>query len=196
LNKFLITGLGNIGEEYEFTRHNVGFDVVDALAKSLVKEDENPGKKFFMNDKLAFVNHSKFKGKQLILIKPTTYMNLSGKAVNYWLQNEKIPLQNLLVITDDLALPFGSLRMKKKGSDGGHNGLSNIAETLNSTDYARLRFGIGSDFQKGQQVNYVLSRWNADQEKVLPNRIEMAVEMIKSFISVGIDRTMTAYNKK
>jgi peptidyl-tRNA hydrolase, PTH1 family len=196
VTKFLIAGLGNIGEEYSFTRHNVGFEIADALAKSLSKEDDKLKNRLFENDKLAFVNHSRFRGKQVVIIKPTTYMNLSGKSVNYWLQTEKISLENLLVITDDLALPFGTLRMKKKGSDGGHNGLSDIAAVLNSTEYIRLRFGIGSNFPKGQQVNYVLNKWNDEEEKLLPERIEKAVEIIKSFISVGVERTMSAFNNK
>jgi PTH1 family peptidyl-tRNA hydrolase len=196
LNKFLIAGLGNIGDEYSFTRHNIGFEVADALAKSLVKEDEKSDSKLFTTDKLAFINHSRYKGKQLVIIKPTTYMNLSGKAINYWLQFEKIPQENLLVVTDDLALPFGTLRMKKKGSDGGHNGLNDIAFVLNSTDYNRLRFGIGNDFPKGHQVNYVLNKWNADEQKLLPERIDKTVEMIKSFITIGVDRTMSMYNGK
>ena len=196
MNKFLIAGLGNIGDEYSFTRHNIGFEVADALAKSLIREDDVSNAKFFQHDKLAFVNYSKFRGKQLVIIKPTTYMNLSGKAVSYWLQLEKIPLENLLVITDDLALPYGALRMKKKGSDGGHNGLGDIAAVLNSTDYIRLRFGIGSDFAKGKQVNYVLSRWNEQELNTLEERITKAVEMIKSFVSVGVDRTMSAFNNK
>jgi PTH1 family peptidyl-tRNA hydrolase len=196
LNKFLIAGLGNIGDEYSFTRHNIGFEVADALAKSLVKEDEKSDSKLFTTDKLAFINHSRYKGKQLVIIKPTTYMNLSGKAINYWLQFEKIPQENLLVVTDDLALPFGTLRMKKKGSDGGHNGLNDIAFVLNSTDYNRLRFGIGNDFPKGHQVNYVLNKWNADEQKLLPERIDKTVEMIKSFVTIGVDRTMSMYNGK
>ena len=196
MSKYLIAGLGNIGEEYSFTRHNIGFEVVDALAKSLIKEEDKNSIKLFLNDKLAFVNHSKFKGKQLVIIKPTTYMNLSGRAINYWLQAEKISILNLLVITDDLALPFGTLRMKKKGSDGGHNGLANIAEALNSTDYTRLRFGIGNEFAKGHQVNYVLNRWNEEEQKLLTERIDMAVEMIKSFIGIGVDRTMSEFNGK
>jgi PTH1 family peptidyl-tRNA hydrolase len=196
MSKFLIVGLGNIGEEYSFTRHNIGFEVADALAKVLLKEDDKPVSRLFTNDKLAMVNHSRFKGKQLVIIKPTTYMNLSGKAVNYWMQSEKIPLEHILVITDDLALPFGTLRMKKKGSDGGHNGLNNIAEILNSTEYCRLRFGIGSNFAKGHQVNYVLSPWNEDEKKILNDRIDTAVEMIKSFIAIGVDRTMSQFNNK
>ena len=196
MNKFLIAGLGNIGDEYSFTRHNIGFEIADALVKSLLREEDKSNPKFFTNDKLAFVNHSRYRGKQIVIIKPTTYMNLSGKSVNYWLQSEKIPLENLLVITDDLALPFGTLRMKKKGSDGGHNGLADIALTLNSTEYNRLRFGIGSNFSKGHQVNYVLNRWDKEEQKVLHERITMSVEMIKSFVINGIDRTMTLFNNK
>jgi PTH1 family peptidyl-tRNA hydrolase len=193
--KFLIAGLGNIGDEYAFTRHNVGFEVADALAKSLVKE-EDTGKKLFSNDKLAMVNYSRFRGKQLVIIKPTTYMNLSGRAINYWLQAERIPLENLVVVTDDLALPFGTLRMKKKGSDGGHNGLSDIAAVLNSTEYCRLRFGIGAEFSKGHQVNYVLGQWNETEQKALPDLINKSVEFVKSFIAIGVDRTMSAFNNK
>ena len=196
MSKFLIAGLGNIGDEYSFTRHNVGFEIADGLVKSLIREDDSQTNKLFSKDKLAFLNHSRFKGKQIVIIKPTTYMNLSGKAVNYWLQTEKIPFENLLVVTDDLALPFGTLRMKKKGSDGGHNGLGDIAATLNSTDYTRLRFGIGNAFAKGQQVDYVLKRWNEEEQKLLDERIEKAVEMIKSFISIGVDRTMSLFNNR
>lgn len=196
MSKFLIAGLGNIGDEYSFTRHNVGFEIADGLVKSLIREDDSQTIKLFSKDKLAFLNHSRFKGKQIVIIKPTTYMNLSGKAVNYWLQTEKIPFENLLVVTDDLALPFGTLRMKKKGSDGGHNGLGDIAATLNSTDYTRLRFGIGNTFAKGQQVDYVLKRWNEEEQKLLDERIEKAVEMIKSFISIGVDRTMSLFNNR
>ena len=196
MSKFLIAGLGNIGDDYSFTRHNIGFEIAGGLAKSFLKEDEKSNTKLFNNDKLAFINHSRFRGKQIIIIKPTTFMNLSGKAVHYWLQAEKIPLENLLVISDDLALPFGILRMKKKGSDGGHNGLNDIATALNTTDYNRLRFGIGSDFPKGQQVNYVLNRWNEEEQKLLPDRIEIAIERVKSFIAIGIDRTMSMFNNK
>lgn len=195
MSKFLIAGLGNIGEEYSFTRHNIGFEVADALAKSLQKEDDKLVK-LFSSDKLATIHQTKFKGKQIVIIKPTTYMNLSGKAVNYWMQAEKIPIEHLLVVTDDIALPFGTLRMKKKGSDGGHNGLADIAETLNTTDYNRLRFGVGSDFAKGKQVDYVLGKWTKEQEAVLGERIEKAVEMVKSLVSIGVDRTMSLYNNK
>lgn len=186
--KFLIAGLGNIGDEYENTRHNIGFTILDALAK------ENNIK--FSSDRLASVAEHKFKGKTLVLIKPTTFMNLSGKAINYWMQAEKIKQENLLVITDDIALPFGTLRMKTKGSDGGHNGLKNIQETLNSNEYARLRFGVGNEFSKGKQVNYVLGKWSSEEEKELQPRIKLAGEMIQSFASIGIQLTMTSYNNK
>lgn len=188
MSKFLIAGLGNIGDEYENTRHNIGFKVLDSLAA------ENNLK--FSSDRLAFVAEYKFKGRTLILIKPTTYMNLSGKAVNYWMQAEKITKENLLVVTDDISLPFGSLRMKGKGSDGGHNGLKNIQETLNSVEYARLRFGVGNEFSKGRQVEYVLGKWTAEEEKQLEPRIKMAQDMIKGFATIGLQLTMTNYNKK
>ena len=193
--KYLIAGLGNIGEEYSWTRHNIGFEVADALAQSIKKEDDS-GSKLFSTDKLVAINHSRFKGKQIVIIKPTTYMNLSGKAVNYWLQAEKIPLENLLVVADDLALPFGALRLKKKGSDGGHNGLNDIATVLNTTDYNRLRFGVGSDFAKGKQIDYVLGKWTTSEKELLTERIEKAVEMIKSFVAIGVDRTMSGFNNK
>ena len=154
MEKYLIVGHGNIGDEYENTRHNVGFNVADALASAFQKEEEKTKSiKLFSSDRYAFVNQSRFKGNRITIIKPTTFMNLSGKAVNYWMQEEKIPFKNLLIITDDLALPFGTLRMKKKGSDGGHNGLTDIIATFNTTEFARLRFGIGSEFSKGHEVN-------------------------------------------
>lgn len=188
MSKFLIVGLGNIGEEYENTRHNIGFTILDTLAK------ENSFK--FSVDKLASIATFKFKGKTLILIKPSTYMNLSGKAVNYWMQAEKIQKENILILTDDLALPFGSVRMKGKGSDGGHNGLKSIQETLASSEYARLRFGVGSEFSKGKQVDYVLGTWNAEEEKGLESRVKLAIEMIQGFATIGLQRTMSAYNNK
>jgi PTH1 family peptidyl-tRNA hydrolase len=188
MSKFLIVGLGNIGEEYANTRHNIGFMVLDAIAK------ENNLK--FNTGRLADIVEYKFKGKTLILIKPSTYMNLSGKAVNYWLQAEKISIENLLVVTDDIALPLGALRLKGKGSDGGHNGLKNIQETLNTPNYARLRFGVGSEFSKGNQVNFVLGKWTTEEEKLIEPRIKLAVEMIQGFATIGLQRTMTAYNNK
>ena len=188
MSKFLIVGLGNIGDEYENTRHNIGFKVVDAVAK------ENGLK--FTTERLAAITEYKFKGRTLILVKPSTYMNLSGKAVNYWLQAEKISKENLLVITDDLAFQFGTLRMKTKGSDGGHNGLKSIQETLGTSEYARLRFGVGNEFSKGKQVDYVLGKWSEEEEKLLEPRIKLASEMVKSFTTIGIQLTMTNYNKK
>ncbi len=188
MNKFLIIGLGNIGDEYANTRHNIGFMILDLIAK------ENNLK--FNTGRLADIAEYKFKGKILILAKPSTYMNLSGKAVNYWLQAEKIAIENLLVITDDLALPLGSLRLKGKGSDGGHNGLKNIQETLDTANYARLRFGVGNEFSKGKQVDYVLGKWNKEEEKLIEPRIKLAVEMIQGVATIGLQRTMTAYNKK
>lgn len=188
MSKFLIAGLGNIGEEYRNTRHNIGFTVLDALAGA--------SNLFFRTDRLASVTEYKFKGKIFILIKPSTFMNLSGKAINYWMQAEKIQVENLLVVTDDLALPFGTLRLKTKGSDGGHNGLKSIQETLGTQDYARLRFGIGSDFQKGKQSDYVLGRWSAEELTNLNPRVEAAIEMIKSFGTIGVGRTMSLYNNK
>jgi peptidyl-tRNA hydrolase, PTH1 family len=196
MSKFLIAGLGNIGDEYAYTRHNVGFLIADALAQSLAKDLEIPPARLFSMDKLAMVHHARFKAKPVVIVKPTTYMNLSGKAINYWMQSEKVSIENLLIVTDDLALPFGTLRMRKKGSDGGHNGLTDIINTLQTQEFARLRFGIGAEFAKGNQVDYVLGRWSSEEEKTLNERIEKSVEIIKSFIGIGIERTMTACNKK
>ena len=184
--KYLVVGLGHPGKEYEETRHNIGFKVVDEIAKEL-------GATFSL-DKAAFRAEAKFKGRTIVLIKPITFMNLSGKAVNYWLQAEKIDLKNLLVITDDIALPFGKLRMKGKGSDGGHNGLKDIQAVLKTVDYTRLRFGVGNDFSKGRQADYVLGEWSKDEQLALPERIQTATEFIKSFSFVGLDMTMTAWN--
>ncbi len=186
--KYLIAGLGNIGTEYEHTRHNIGFDVLDTFAAS---EEIS-----FATERKASVAHMKFRGKSVTLIKPTTYMNLSGEAINYWMQQEKIKLENLLVITDDLAIPFGSIRLRQKGGSAGHNGLSNIIEQLNTDSFARLRFGIGNNFGQGQQVNYVLSKWPPDEKKMLPERIALAIEIIKSFIAVGVNLTMNQFNNK
>lgn len=186
--KYLIVGLGNIGDEYQFTRHNIGFEVLDALAGA--------SNICFMDKRYGFVAEYKFKGRTFVLLKPGTYMNLSGRAVNYWLQQEKIPVENLLVIVDDLALPLGTLRLRQKGSDGGHNGLKNINEVLGRQDYARLRFGIGDEFRKGQQVDYVLGRWTAGEKEIIDKRVHMAVEMIKSFGTIGIQLTMTQFNNK
>ena len=186
--KYLIVGLGNPGTKYENTRHNIGFKVLEAFAK----EQETP----FYVEKHAEVARCKFKGRQVVLIKPTTFMNLSGKALNYWMQQEKIELENVLVITDDIALPFGKLRMKGKGSDGGHNGLKDIQSILNTTTYARLRFGVGNGFFPGQQSDYVLGEWSPQEKKELPERIKIATEFIKGFCTIGIQLTMTNWNGK
>jgi peptidyl-tRNA hydrolase, PTH1 family len=186
--KFLIAGLGNIGSDYENTRHNVGFDIVDALAKE-----------FEVNFKLetqAFVAEFKHKGRTFILIKPTTYMNLSGKAIRYWLTKHNIPKENLLVVLDDLALPFGKQRLRPSGNNGGHNGLKNIDLLLGDNNYARLRIGIGNDFSKGKQVDFVLGKWSIDESIDLQTVIKNATETIKAFGTIGIQLTMTQYNKK
>jgi len=185
--KYLIAGLGNIGPEYELTRHNIGFLVLDQLA-------EKHGGKFTL-DRLAEKAEVKHKGRTLHLIKPTTYMNLSGKAIAYWLQELKIPKENLLVILDDLALPFGTLRMRTKGSSAGHNGLKNIELLLNGQEYSRLRFGIGNEFGKGQQVDFVLSNFSKQEFNDMPPIIDRANEMVLSFSTIGPERTMSLYNK-
>ena len=184
--KFLIVGLGNIGPEYELTRHNIGFLVLDKLA-----EDQEAA---FQLDKLAFKAEFRIKGRTIHIIKPTTYMNLSGKSVNYWQQQLKIPVKQTLIINDDVALPFGTLRLRAKGSNAGHNGLKDIEATLGTTAYPRLRFGIGDNYRKGQQVNYVLSRFTSNEFEELPEFIDKAVEMILGFCTTGIERTMTKYN--
>ena len=184
--KYLIVGLGNPGAEYEETRHNIGFKVVDAIAQSR-------GATFAPN-RLGEVSTFRFKARNFVLLKPSTFMNLSGKAVRYWMDAENVPLENLLVVTDDLSLPFGTLRMRAKGSDGGHNGLKDIQAVLNSTQYPRLRFGIGDAFSRGSQVDYVLGNWNAEERKALPERLERCVECAWSFATAGLARTMNAFN--
>jgi len=186
--KYLIIGLGNPGEKYEDTRHNVGFKVLDNLA--------NLSNISFSTDKLADVATTRFKGRNLLLVKPNTFMNLSGKAVNYWMQKEKIPIENILVITDDIALPFGSIRMRAKGSDGGHNGLKSIIEFLSSSTFPRIKFGIGSDFLKGHQSNYVLGKWSDKEQGILQERIDFTVKMIQSFSVIGVNRTMNDFNRR
>ncbi|PWK20800.1 PTH1 family peptidyl-tRNA hydrolase [Xanthomarina spongicola] len=188
MKKFLIVGLGNIGEKYANTRHNIGFKILDHLAK---KEDLS-----FVTQKLGDLTTYKFKGRTFILLKPSTYMNLSGKAVLYWLTKEKIPLENLLIITDDLNLTFGTFRLKTKGSDGGHNGLKDIQDKLNTTNYNRFRFGISNEFNKGSQVDYVLGEWDEEENKKLPERLDKSIELIKSFGTAGINNTMNAFNGK
>lgn len=186
--KYLIVGLGNVGDDYVNTRHNVGFDILDALARAsnVVFEDKRYG----------FVAQATFRGRQFRLLKPSTFVNLSGRAVHYWLKKEKIPLTKLLVAVDDIALPFGILRIRKKGGDGGHNGLAHINQILGTGNYARLRFGIGNDFYPGSQVNYVLGEWTEEEAAALPERISKAVEAIQSFGFRGIDQTMNMYNSK
>jgi len=185
--KYLIAGLGNIGPEYELTRHNIGFLVLDRLAQA-----ESAS---FTFNKQAYTAEIKHKGRTLHLIKPTTYMNLSGKAVAYWMQQLKVPRENILVITDDIALPFGKLRMKPKGSSAGHNGLKNIEATLGGQDYPRLRFGIGDNYSKGHQVEYVLNNFSREEMALLPERMDKSIDMILSFAAIGIERTMNFFNE-
>ncbi len=188
MKKFLIVGLGNIGTEYDETRHNIGFKILDEFANS---------ESFtFSSDRLAFKATYKLKGRTFIFIKPTTFMNLSGKAVKYWMEKENIAIENILIITDDLNLPFGSLRVKIKGSDGGHNGLKDIQEKLNTTKYPRFRFGISDAFAKGRQVDYVLGKWNDEENTKLKERLKIGVEIIKSFVLSGVSQTMNNFNGK
>lgn len=188
MKKFLIVGLGNIGADYENTRHNIGFKIVDhlATAESLTWETV----------KLGDITSFKKKGRTFILLKPSTYMNLSGKAVKYWLEKEKVPQENLLVITDDLNLPFGTLRIKTKGSDGGHNGLKDIQNVLQTTKYNRFRFGISDAFSKGRQVDYVLGEWTEEEQAKLKERLDKSIEVIPSFGLAGINNTMNTFNGK
>lgn len=186
--KYLIVGLGNMGSDYDDTRHNIGFEVVDALAKAFEVS--------FKDDSLGDIAEFKHKGRTFVLLKPSTFMNLSGKAVRYWLQKKKIQKENLLVILDDLNLPFGTQRLRGKGKDGGHNGLKNIDQLNGGNNYARLRIGIGDDFSKGRQVNYVLGKWTDTEREQLPEVINFAAETVKSFGTIGIERTMNQYNTK
>lgn len=188
MKKYLIVGLGNIGAEYVNTRHNIGFKVVDRLAQ---QEGSS-----FETAKLGAMAEVKLKGRTLFLLKPNTYMNLSGKAIKYWLDKENIPVENLLVITDDLNLPFGTIRIKGKGSDGGHNGLKSTQQLLNSADYPRFRFGISDEFKKGQQVNYVLGEWTEEENTKLSERLDTSAEAIKSFVLSGLANTMSTFNGK
>lgn len=186
MKKFLIVGLGNIGEDYINTRHNIGFKILDFFAKqeSLT----------FETQKLGELASYRFKGRQFILLKPSTYMNLSGKAVIYWMEKENIPMENLLVITDDLNLPFGTIRLKTKGSDGGHNGLKDIQDKLQTTNYNRFRFGISDAFTKGRQVDYVLGEWTEEENQKLTERLEKSITLIKSFGTAGVNITMNTFN--
>lgn len=188
MKKFLIVGLGNIGEKYANTRHNIGFKILDHFAS---QEGLT-----FETQKLGDVSTYKLKGRTFIFLKPSTYMNLSGKSIVYWLTKENIPLENLLIVTDDLNLPFGSIRIKTKGSDGGHNGLKDIQEKLNTVTYNRFRFGISDAFNKGQQVDYVLGEWKDEENQILKERLDKSVEIIKSFVLAGINITMNTFNGK
>jgi len=185
--KYLIVGLGNIGDEYSDTRHNIGFTVLDAMAK--VSNTD------FKDKRYGFVCTVKYKGRDLLLLKPSTFMNLSGNAVRYWMLKENIPAENLLVIVDDIALPLGSFRMRPKGSDGGHNGLAHINSILGTDQYTRIRVGIGNNFRRGSQVNYVLGTWDEEEKKILDERIPVIIEMIRSHGTAGTELTMTAFNK-
>ena len=186
MSKFLFIGLGNIGPEYAHTRHNIGFDVIDAF---VIKQGG-----FFKSDRLADVAEVKWKGKTFICVKPTTFMNLSGKAFKYWMDKEKIDIENTLTIVDDLALPISKIRLRASGSDAGHNGLKDIQLTLGTDAYPKLRFGIGNDFKKGQQIDFVLGKWNTGEKKIVELKIEKSVEVIESFASIGLSRTMTMAN--
>ena len=186
--KYLIVGLGNIGSEYANSKHNIGFDIADILVNSFDCK--------FSTERYGAIARLKHKGRTVIVLKPSTYMNLSGKAVKYWMNKENIPLENLLVIYDDIALPLGSIRVKKQGSEGGHNGMENIIYLLETVDFPRLRFGIGNDFAKGFQVEYVLSKWTPEEEKLISPSLLKAVDAVKTFVFSGIELTMTGYNKK
>ncbi len=186
--KYLVVGLGNIGSEYADTRHNIGFNVLDELAQQEGLQ--------FENLRYGAVTTYKYKGKSILLLKPNTYMNLSGKAVRYWMQQEKISQENLLVVVDDLALPFASIRMRQKGSDAGHNGLKNIQEILGNNQYSRIRFGIGNDFSRGKQIDFVLGKWSEGELAGLHEPIDICIKMIQGFATIGAARTMNAYNKK
>ncbi len=189
MSKFLIVGLGNIGAEYQSTRHNIGFMMLDALV-------EGASNISFTSARYGSVAKMRLKNQQLLLLKPSTYMNLSGEAVRYWVNKEKIEPERLLVLLDDLALPFGTVRLKGKGSDGGHNGLKNINACLGTTNYARLRFGIGNAFPTGAQIDYVLSNFTPEERALLPERLKHAAEAVKAFCLSGIDFAMTHYNNK
>ena len=186
--KYLIVGLGNMGYDYDDTRHNIGFEVADFLAKAFEVE--------FKNEQLGDLAKFKFKGRTFLLLKPSTYMNRSGKAVRYWLQKEKIEKQNLLVVLDDLNLPFGKQRLRGKGNDGGHNGLKDIDQMTGGNNYARLRIGIGNEFAKGHQVNYVLGKWSAEEKEQLPEILKYASDTVKGFGTIGLNYTMNQFNKK
>lgn len=185
--KYLIVGLGNIGSEYAHTRHNIGFDVLDAFV-------EKQNDCIFQPDRLADVARCKVRGRTLVLIKPTTFMNLSGKAVKYWMEKEKIPIDRILVIVDDLALPLETLRLRAGGKDAGHNGLKNIQDLIGTNKYPRLRFGIGNDYSKGRQIDFVLNQWEPEEKPMVNKKIEKSMDIIQSFVFAGIQHTMNNYN--
>ena len=186
--KFLIVGLGNPGKEYLNTRHNIGFKALDFVSTQTGA--------FFRSDRLGDIATYKFKGRIIFLLKPSTYMNLSGKAVSYWMKKEKIPIKNILIVTDDINLPLGQIRIKRKGSDGGHNGLKNIQESLGTMEYARLRIGIGNEFQKGTQINFVLGEWEQKEFDILGKKFHTIKSAIEGFSFIGLDRTMNTFNNK
>lgn len=188
MKKYLIVGLGNIGPKYHNTRHNIGFKLVDAYAEEQAVS--------WSTEKLGDVAYTKVRGRTVVLLKPNTYMNLSGKAVKYWMQKEKISIENILIITDDLNLDFGTIRVKTKGSDGGHNGLKDIQNQLMTSSYPRFRFGIGDRFSKGKQIDYVLGEWDKNEDLDMPERIDISCKVIESFIASGVPNTMNAYNGK
>jgi len=185
--KYLIVGLGNIGNEYENTRHNIGFTILDALAKA--------SNISFNEQRYGFVAEMKYASRTLILLKPNTFVNLSGRSVHYWMQKEKIPVENVLILVDDLALPIGKIRLRPKGGDAGHNGLKSIQQILCTNAYSRLRFGIGDDFPRGHQIEHVLGRWSREEEEVINSKLERCFEIIQSFVTIGMELTMTKFNK-
>lgn len=186
--KYLIVGIGNKGAEYENTRHNIGFKVVEKVAEKIDTS--------FKSGSFGWIAEGKYKGRKVILLKPDTYVNLSGNAVKFWMQKEKIPIENILVVTDDLALPFGTLRLKGKGSDAGHNGLKNIQAMLGTQNYARLRFGISSDFERGKQIDYVIGEWDEAEKEKLSERTDLFADAVLSFVFAGLNNTMNSFNRK
>ena len=195
--KYLIVGLGNIGYEYQNTRHNIGFMMLDAFVEaSNIANGGNKPPIVFEDKRYGWVAKCRVKNAELVLLKPSTYMNLSGNAIRYWLQQEKMPIENMLVLVDDLNLPFGTIRLRKQGSDGGHNGLGNIQSVMGTTNYSRLRFGIGNNFNRGAQCNFVLGEWTQEEQEQLKERFELTKNIIQAFCLQGIDRTMNLYNGK
>ena len=193
--KYLIVGLGNPGEEYEQTRHNIGYMALDRFVKTI--NEENPANSCsFSIDRHAYVAQTKVKGRSLVLVKPTTFMNLSGKAVKYWLDKEKIPIENMLIVVDDLALDLGAIRLRMGGSDGGHNGLKDIIASLGHNKFNRLRFGIGNNFARGRQIDFVLGKIEGEDWNVVDEKLNTCCDIIKSFVTIGMDRTMNLFNRK